>query len=176
MSIQQEQTVDLDKPDVFAWVRDMQGQQPFEPSDPPLRQGFVKVIEKTMGRCAQPLRYAWGVRETWAVHDLNGEHISTYEVSVACSQEINVETVSVVSVDETASEDARQAILASFDQYDPSSGIDPHEWARRALPQDAAQGFVAAAHLFKAGVKAIHLLERGAGDGQFHQVGLGEEA
>jgi hypothetical protein len=42
--------------------------------------------------------------------------------------------------------------------------------------EDPAQRLVPPAHLFEARIGAVHLLEGGAGDGQLHQVVLGEKA
>jgi len=140
MAIQQEQSIDLKDAQIVAWIRDEKDKNPFASGDPPLKPGFIELHRQSMGRSA-PQKFSWAVQEVWGVRDANGQHVSTFEVHIPCVQEVTIETISVISVSGNASQAARDAILDSFGSYDPASGIDPHEWARKSIPADDPQGF-----------------------------------
>lgn len=140
MGIQQDQTVDLNERAILDWIRDETDQTVYRSPDPPLKAGFVGLHSQVMG--TSPVqKFSWGVLETWSVQDLNRQHVSTFEVCVPHYQEFEVETISFVSVDDRASQDAKDALLQSFRSYNPASGVDPLEWARQALPSNEPMGF-----------------------------------
>lgn len=98
--------------------------------------------EYAFGAAPQALGFSWAVRETYSITSgHNGQHIATLEVVVPVVQDLRIWSVGVLFFRNDVAQDVASAIRERVRTYDPTSGIDPLDWAYDGIPAGVKGAF-----------------------------------
>jgi hypothetical protein len=102
----------------------------------------VDLAEYVFGAAPQVLAVSWAVRETYTITSGgNGQHIATLEIVVPVAQALRISAVGVLFLRNDVTQEVAAAIRERVKTYDPTSGIDPLDWAYDGIPAGVKGAF-----------------------------------
>jgi hypothetical protein len=146
-------SLNLDRPEVYAFLQDPAQTTWSEPD--PTKAGYSKsgvpniavgtIINRDSGSPPKPCTLTWGIHEYYNViegkddtaHPPNkGVVVSQFDVIIPVDQPVSITVFAVLFTKDGISQQAKTMIEAAFQQYDPTSGVDPNDFAYSKMPAD----------------------------------------
>lgn len=139
MGIEQSHVLNLYVDDFYTFLNDPTTAT-WDAPDPVAAANFAKDSEHVLGVAPTPVKFSWVVQETYTISN-GGQHVSSLEAVVPMVQELAISSIYVLFVQNGLEAGVAQTIRDRISTYDPTSGIDPLDWARDAIPAGTTGGF-----------------------------------